>query len=216
METRNLRRSVAKRDRLLTVLGALVIFVTFIVKEIYRDSARDLGIALQAARTTFAIRDEVEETTRKVDEVGDVIIEIYAQGKGQRPLVAGLTEVQSNLLLATGRMQRWLPHIVDFEKSLPEGQLHCASDISRDVGQLQMETFRNPSDADQKFNKILLNFDACQKGIVTAVSSAEQKARLREIRFGYASIALFVIGWALTLIGKLTKDEKAEGIEADD
>jgi hypothetical protein len=39
-----------KHDRLLTVIGALVIFLTFTTKEFYRDRAKELGSSIATAQ----------------------------------------------------------------------------------------------------------------------------------------------------------------------
>ena len=55
------RNFLRRHSRILTVLGALIVFVTFVVKEGLRDRGKDLLASVESAQTTFVMRSDVED-----------------------------------------------------------------------------------------------------------------------------------------------------------
>jgi hypothetical protein len=62
-----------KHNRLLTFTGALIVFVTFLVKEGKRESLRDLGDSVDAAESVFVIRHDSLSTPVQLASVEDKI-----------------------------------------------------------------------------------------------------------------------------------------------
>src|SRR5882672_6760922 len=68
-----------RHNRLLTFAGALIVFVTFLVKEGKRESLKDLADSVDAAESVFVIRSDSFTTPvqlarmeEKIDEIGRV------------------------------------------------------------------------------------------------------------------------------------------------
>ena len=53
-----------RRDRFLTLLGSVIIFVTFIAKEGIGESLKDLVSAMDLAESRFVLRQDIASTVR--------------------------------------------------------------------------------------------------------------------------------------------------------
>lgn len=52
------KRFIHKHDRLLSTLGALIIFFTFLAREGFRDELKELVDSIDAAQSVFLIRSD--------------------------------------------------------------------------------------------------------------------------------------------------------------
>jgi hypothetical protein len=64
-----LKRFLAKPHALLTVLGALVIFITYSVKEVWRDDLKQEVDAIDVATNAVSIHQDNARLTRQLDEL---------------------------------------------------------------------------------------------------------------------------------------------------
>jgi hypothetical protein len=69
---------IKRHDRLLTIIGALVVFVTFIVKEERRDELKEIVAAISTAQAFHGVRDdimlltaEIQEPIRRIDSISN-------------------------------------------------------------------------------------------------------------------------------------------------
>lgn len=60
------KRIVARRERLFTLLGALILFVTFIVKDSKREEYKELVAAISNAQVVFGTRDQLLTVLQRV------------------------------------------------------------------------------------------------------------------------------------------------------
>jgi hypothetical protein len=63
---RQLKRFIHKYDRLLSVLGALIIFLTFLAREGFRDELKELVDSIDAAQSVFLIRSDNRDIAEQV------------------------------------------------------------------------------------------------------------------------------------------------------
>ena len=61
-----LKRFVRKHDRLLSVFGALIIFLTFLAGEKFRDELKELVDSIDTARNVFLIRSDSRDIAEQV------------------------------------------------------------------------------------------------------------------------------------------------------
>jgi hypothetical protein len=81
----DLGRFFRRHNRLLTFAGALIVFVTFLVKEGKRESLKDLADSVDAAESVFVIRSDnfttpvqLARVEDKIDKVGQ---DLYRNSK---------------------------------------------------------------------------------------------------------------------------------------
>jgi len=60
--TLNVRR---RRDRVLTLLGSIITFITFIVKEGIGENLKDQVSSIETAQNLYAIRDDIAMSTNR-------------------------------------------------------------------------------------------------------------------------------------------------------
>jgi hypothetical protein len=58
-----IKRFLKRRDRLLTVVGAIIVFVTFIIREGAREHLKEVADLLGAAQTTYTLLDNIAFAT---------------------------------------------------------------------------------------------------------------------------------------------------------
>jgi hypothetical protein len=64
-----LRRFTRKHDRLLSVIGAIIIFITFLVREAIRDDLKELVNSIDAAEGVFMIRSDSRDVAEEIEYV---------------------------------------------------------------------------------------------------------------------------------------------------
>jgi hypothetical protein len=69
--SRGFRASVEKHDALFTLLGALIVFVAFFVKEQVQETAKDLASSLNTAKAGFAVQKALSDITDQIAEIRD-------------------------------------------------------------------------------------------------------------------------------------------------
>jgi hypothetical protein len=65
----NLRRFCRRDGRILTLLGALIVFLTFVVKDGLREHLKDAAGSISAANDVFAIREDNMGTRLELEEL---------------------------------------------------------------------------------------------------------------------------------------------------
>lgn len=82
---RQLRSYVRAHDRLLTFVGALIVFTTFIVKDGLRDRLKDLDDSIERAETVFAQRTDIGEVIRTLAEMQTSLNKMNLDRAGSKP-----------------------------------------------------------------------------------------------------------------------------------
>jgi hypothetical protein len=73
----NIGNFFRKHSRLLTFFGALIVFVTFVVKEGVRERLKELVDSIDAAQSSFIIRGEVGEANAQLRDLANEVNKIY-------------------------------------------------------------------------------------------------------------------------------------------
>lgn len=96
------QRMVRRHSRLLTFVGAFIVFITFVVKEGVKDHVSDAVNSLKTAEGIFLVRDELNESLSACNIDDNRVKHLY-----ERQLTSGniaLADVEE--MLAVGRMQQ--------------------------------------------------------------------------------------------------------------
>jgi hypothetical protein len=137
-----------KHGRLLTILGALIVFVTFLVKEGKRDELKELVQSLDAAQSLFEIRQENHDISRDVAEL---------LGRIPGPV----------------KLERKFPAVEEIEEMIGRHSFHYTSSLSN-LREL-LAKFPNPADlaALNSLQERADSLDANRKDAMTAIEDAK-------------------------------------------
>ena len=69
MAHRKLNRFLHRQKQLLTVIGALIVFLTFIVNEVLRERLRDVATSITSAQNLLAIHDDIRGTRHQLQSI---------------------------------------------------------------------------------------------------------------------------------------------------
>jgi hypothetical protein len=200
------------------VLGALIVFVTFVVKEGLRDRGKDLLASVESAQTTFVMRSDVEDLRlqlrslqRSIRTTGGESMEVeryntiaQAQFWVQHGLSASLDNT-SRLLQRLPNNQRDTAQLKDFRQRLdklreahdaPPADLDNPSHISEQEISRQLKI---GSDLGRLSTQVRIFERQVLEQAERLAEKEEQKYNL----YTLLSYGFFSLGWGLALMGKI-------------
>jgi hypothetical protein len=201
-------RQVRRRDRFLTLLGSVIIFVTFIVKEGISESLKDLVSSIDTAENFFVLREDIAFRSSKRP------LPTTSPDTGPTP-----DQMKEYIEIWDTDSQGLLPICLDLAKSLPdEGKFKARADkISGELWQTGngivnvkalSKTQKQLYDATKGFyDRSLKNYAAANMLRVDVLKEANDLKEKREAyykRAKWASYILFAIGWLLAFYGQLS------------
>jgi len=216
------RKWAQRHDRLLTVLGALLIFATFLVKDIYSEKAKTLEASIQSAKRDFDEADVTSAIFDLIDRVRFTVnsIELDIQkpkNVGPRPTAEARRGAIEGRL---GEFRGHLNNMMRLEEKLPKGLDHGCSKDEMAKLEANLDAIANmlrdndSHGAEERLPMAKVRIKQCEKKLITTSEAIRDNAERWSTfwtRFGYI---LFGIGWTLTLLGKLSKNEGIEVLEA--
>jgi hypothetical protein len=207
------KKWVKKHDRLLIIIGALVIFATFLVKDIYHDKAADLRSAIEAGEQAYLLTMRITNIEEGIEQSNETLKLIYAVVKDHE-VPPGLADAFKGRQ-ATKRIQnvRALLFAAQKLESLlnkkPEAQ--CVEKMVNELGDIQVKYVTHEAEYSERLLSGATFANMCAASVVKEARVVEQNSEWWSGFWTYMSYGLFGFGWLLTLIGKLVKDEKIEG-----
>jgi hypothetical protein len=205
------RWALHRRDRFLTLLGSLIIFATFVVKEGVGENQKDLVSSIAMAQQSFILRGDIASGTSGI----------------RRNLAASqMTADQSSMMLAN--INIWNSDAIgiaavcaDLADSLPDKQQFKArsekiTHESDDIWKSFSTSIENSSQTQSvpfgsairsMFSRSFKNAEAAEELRRSIVESATRLKEQREAHYNMAkwiSYALFTFGWGLTFYGQLS------------
>lgn len=216
MNLRKLRLFARKYDDILTVIGAIIIFGTFLVKEVYRERDKDIESTLHTAQSVFTMRDELQRSLilsdriiHKLDGMGQMAA--LQRGTLAQPVSVDELEAEDTKQ-GLELMKNWNAHVVALEMEMEDKNVHCASDLDKKFDEATKQLGTDVQGARKAMNGIEDELMSCQQTILGAAKTKQKDAHWWEEFWWYWSMVLFSVGWGLTLVGKLAKDEKISGL----
>jgi hypothetical protein len=225
-----------KHSTFFALVGAFVVFVTFVVKDLLRDNLKDLASALAETQLGFILRQDNLMLSDKLDLL-DTRVDDLQQRSTQGKLALSKKEIQTLHMIYVGqginRMSRLeLDHIQPLVQKVsnPEQLAQRIKTLNQELDALDstastlVRSFRESHGQQKDWQK---NYDATSEWI-TCGQQAESKAtkvvsdtlnaaeidlgrdehRLK--RYTSFSYALYTLGWAVALLGKLYGAEGPE------
>jgi hypothetical protein len=210
--------------RILPIVGALIVFLTYMIHDVLRDNLKDKAEALSHAReqdqfmvmSTINIENQIylaqaieTDTRQKQDSMGNPAfleatvakVDAELQEMGWAPLIKEMPN-------AKNLYQPRIDEIVSMKGTL-ENMLakRAADDKSGKRSEVSDSALKKA--ADELKLKVQGEHDRILQDAVTASESAEQKYSF----YNTFSIALYVIGWGLGFLGIILGGGKLAGSE---
>src|SRR5258708_1043847 len=79
------RAFVRKHDRWLTIVGAATVFTTFILKDAYRESLKEVVAAISQAESTYAAANTAESLMSGIDQLSKQVVELQDTVTKKKP-----------------------------------------------------------------------------------------------------------------------------------
>lgn len=238
LQLRSFRKYVSGHSRLLIFVGALIVFVTYVVKEGLRDRLRDLVTSTDAAQSVFLGERENQRISQRLAEVFRVSVLTYDNMHSPAPKPGETYPLTMSTVIshfqaasdAEDRLENQLSAVERLLKTMPKD--HNRSATLDDLH----EQFKAVKEADEHFrntpyspDKLQENLNASvgleheawntetaiQKFATVILKDSETVKKRYEIYFEIAtwsSYLLYSLGWGLGLIGKLFG---ADGVGGD-
>jgi hypothetical protein len=229
----SLRRYLQRRERGLALVGAVLVFTTFVVKEALRDHYKDIEDALGAARGVFLIREDLSHLQQGLQSVRvDEQITRAVVQKQKNPYLAvinaphlvddiGYNLARWNTVLETiSDLLGSVPHRpdADFTAASLRGRLQAADkqnhDYSRSMAQMYLSSKsvdkaegKNVNDGVFKLNEevgdVAKDIDKFANDTLTAAQQEDLVSERRYRICTFIGYFTFGFGWLLAFIGRL-------------
>lgn len=225
-----------RHAKFFTLVGAFVVFVTFVVKDLLRDNLKDFASALAETQLGCLLRQDNLLLSDKLDLL-DTRVDELQQRSDQSKFALSEQEVQILHMIYVGqgiiKMSRLeLDHIQPLVQKVSNHEQFAArfKTLNQDLDALDstattlVMSFRESHGKQKDWQR---NYDATSEWM-THCQQAESKAtdivddtlaaaeidlgrdELRLKRYTSFSYALYTLGWALAVLGKLYGTEGSE------
>jgi hypothetical protein len=211
---------IRRHNQLLTLAGALIVFVTFLVKEGKRESLKDLGDSVDASQSAFMIRNDSISTPLQLATIEEEINYILlASPRGsmtegsrffmlRRPWALGEGEAVLSRISRSLDNARRLSEKLPQRSELIEKRIHSLNNV---IAEYQPDP--SPKKIGVRLYSRQANFDPLW-GLAEQVDALgneilddAEEVRVSTERsyaiYTWVSYGLYVLGWGLGLIGRL-------------
>jgi hypothetical protein len=216
--------------RLVSVIGALIVFSVFVLKEGIRENAKDVRDAVSNAETVFGIRQDIRSTTRQIlTEMRDqqYASELHANAKnGARTLALTDAEIMVEIEIQERQILQQLDRINALLERLPKDETLAAQveSIGRGARAVFEATKRLDSQtnwtsslpasaiyttAHARSDQSQSSVDDFAARVLTYAKDMGHSKDTTYRRVTWASYVLYTLGWALGLAGTLSGDKDA-------
>ena len=190
-------------QKALTLVGSLIIFATFIVKEGIGDNLKDVVSGIESAKTRFQLRDDISHA-------------LVPQPKAMAGRTPSAEELKQYILSADDQIRLLLPLFDELSQSLPntvnaKERGEALNSVEADVVAALAAVPRAP--ADDRLAAMKAVWERSSKnwltGIILERDLLDEADRLRtklQHRYDIAkwsSYGLFTLGWVLAFCCKL-------------
>jgi len=224
---RAIRSFVSRHTRLLELLGLLVVFITFVIKDGIRDQLKDRVSTLAASEVSFLISSEISTVSHKIDELkpmGFIPTEtgaVVPTGIGAIDEIKRLKDSVSVYTSRTGSLIDALPNNDALEKRM-SGINKRAGDFDFEAATIEAKEGRGSPSTNGivplntlltlgKGQRIQSEIDEFQWEVFDAADKAAKAAEGRYKVATWTSWLFYGVGWFLTATARLLG---VKGIEA--
>jgi exonuclease VII small subunit len=238
-DANTLPSSLKEHAKFLILAGAFVVFATFVVKDLLRDNLKDLASALAETQSAFELRHDNLMLSDKLDQLNIRLDDLQNQSRSSES-VLNKKEIQIRDMIYVGQgINRMSWFELDHIKSLIQkvsnhgqfeqriGTLNQQVDTLNSVGNKLVQSLQSFHEGLDQHWDLQKNYDAtsewvahCQqaksestKVVDETLAAAKSELGRDEQRVKWYtrfSYALYTVGWALALLGKLYGAEGPE------
>jgi DNA-binding transcriptional MerR regulator len=215
---------VVRHHRTLTFIGALVVFVTFVVKDGLREQLKDLVSSISTAESVFAIRNDTSTTTmwlqrlqEQVDWVaekiklkgtsfsGDMVEKLHSSLEITNEMHESLGVSLENISTLIEKVPGQLQHKKQYE------ELEVKLKELREKHDALLQVFtREPMAITWTIAPLLSETQAASddtrslaKDVLSAATGARKRREAVVNAATWLSYLLYTLGWGLSLVGRL-------------
>jgi hypothetical protein len=224
----HVRLFLTKHKRLISLIGALIVFLTFVTKDAIREHVKDTVDSLQSAEDVFDIRSQHQNSVDMLNSISQHVDEIWKTTPGRAEYLKNdprsdldydIGEIKTLILEAEANLGI-LGRLVE---RLPASELPVKKELSGVRGRYKTlnETYtkvslgignRSISEDDEDGWLVPLGTDS--ENLLADIGGLSAKARdsCEAVKrrtegelmvFTWVSYGLYAIGWFLTLFGRL-------------
>lgn len=227
-------RWLRKHHRLLTFVGALIVFGTFVVKDALREQLKDLVDSIDSAQSTYVVRMDISRIELYVKSLnryvrygsssqGETKI---AQTESLKRDIDDLVGMTQYLAAQVGNINRLAQKLGSANKKEVTNSIESINKQHEDLRASVTDYVRLAENNDQsRLSEMSSKIDASWHTAETLVTSTPQFAfnlltSAREVSkrqeeryrfYTWASYFLYALGWSLGLIGRLVGVETGAG-----
>ena len=230
-----MRDFILNHDKLVTTFGALLVFLGFVIKEGFRESAKDFSSELTFAGAQHDLDNAISGVTIRIAVIWNHQMSAedtgaIAKSLDWNELNRTYAYIIENHLAETANLLAHLPHgrpqllkkADELQKRLDQANKTCDS-IKNQAGGKNVTNDPQLSESIQMQVKKLSDDLGKLNGEVAVLDTqvltdAVSQSHVQEHHLHTATLfeyAVFVIGWALTLAGKLLKIPQLAGSAED-
>ena len=191
-----------RRDRFLTLLGSLIIFVTFIVKEGIGENLKDLVSSIETAQNVFAIREAIVYSADKTSQSSaPTLQDVKGRIEALRKQAMATLDGGEDLAQAVGR-----DYVLFMEQQLNETAVEF-SKISEGANSLKESGRQTPAAAkalNDRASKAAEKAQEARTSVVVKARTLRDRKKYYYCEAKWASYILFTFGWILTIYGQLS------------
>lgn len=219
--------TLKRRHQLLTFIGALMVFFTFVVKEGLRDQVKDVADSIGTADQSYVVRTDINTIRDVLTETNDYL---FAMAKGEvRKSKGGSETLRVGILFDEAGVYRTaLDNMARLLEKLPQNLQSQYSnefnDLRKDeaayydliqstVGELPMwehdrtgdlrHARLDLDDLTTRSIDLHLRINSLAAGLRTSADKFRTYVEQRYRLYSWVSYVLFGVGWGLALLGKL-------------
>jgi hypothetical protein len=216
-----------KNNKLISLIGALIVFSTFLVKDELREHARDLSSSIDAAESTFKIRSDEAKLITTVANLRPHY-SISRKEPSQYPDAEDYEKIRALFDECDNEeTQRSLERGLRLSELIPDAgvtqrrweALQEDSDSVDKAADIECDFFPGMCDDKPRLSKIALEEKVetlCNKRFALAGSVGKLMSQVvknahdirirnerRDKTYDWLSIFLYTLGWGLALVGRL-------------
>lgn len=195
-----------RRQKALPLIGALIIFATFVTKEGIGDNVKDLASKIDTAKNVFAIRQQVVLARMQSPSPPNPIIDVDQAVTFWDEQSVALMSMSRDLADSFGRLAQFNVRAAPIEREAKQ----TADDFKRIVPNVPLSIQAVLDNLSPIGRRAWLNSIAATDISRDILNEAQQAQRKREHEYEIAKVAsyaLFALGWGLAFYGKLFADE---------
>ena len=225
---------ITQHRRLVTFIGALIVFVTFIVKDGLREQLKDLVSSIDSAESVFAIRNDATTTAMWLQRLQEQVDWIAEKIKLKATSYSGdmverthssleiINEVHESLGVSLDNISKLVEKVPGQKQSIQKvEEIKKRLQELRDQHDVLVQIFtREPMGVIWKLAPLLSETQKtsddtrllARQVLATAVTARKQREEVVGVAT-WASYVLYTLGWSLGLAGRLYGVDDAEMAE---